>query len=180
MSLYYGQKKVFEPVSFSIQRGDRIALQGKNGTGKTSLLKWILGEKIAFEGEIQKGSALNISYVNQDTSNLKGTLQRYAEKENISYSLFLGILRKLGFSREQFDKKIEDFSGGQKKKVLLSKSLCQKSHLYIWDEPLNFIDVLSRIQIEKLLLQYQPTMLFVEHDAAFTQKIANKFVELKS
>ncbi len=180
VSLYYGQKKVFEPVSFSIQRGDRIALQGKNGTGKTSLLKWILGEKIAFEGEIQKGSALNISYVNQDTSNLKGTLQRYAEKENISYSLFLGILRKLGFSREQFDKKIEDFSGGEKKKVLLSKSLCQKSHLYIWDEPLNFIDVLSRIQIEKLLLQYQPTMLFVEHDAAFTQKIANKFVELKS
>ena len=85
-----------------------------------------------------------------------------------------------GWVIKQFDKKIEDFSGGQKKKVLLSKSLCQKSHLYIWDEPLNFIDVLSRIQIEKLLLQYQPTMLFVEHDAAFTQKIATKFVELKS
>ena len=82
----------------------------------------------------------------------------------------MGILRKLGFSREQFDKKIEDFKRRRKKKVLLSKSLCQKSHLYIWDEPLNFIDVLSRIQIEKLLLQYQPTMLFVEHDAAFTQK----------
>lgn len=180
VSLYYGQKRVFEPISFCIQKGDRIALQGKNGTGKTSLLKWILGEQIAFEGEMQKGNGLNISYVNQDTSNLKGTLQQYAEKEDISYSLFLGILRKLGFSREQFDKKIEDFSGGQKKKVLLSKSLCQKSHLYIWDEPLNFIDVLSRIQIEKLLLQYQPTMLFVEHDAAFTQKIATKFVELKS
>ena len=180
VSLYYGQKRVFEPISFCIQKGDRIALQGKNGTGKTSLLKWILGEQIAFEGEMQKGSGLNISYVNQDTSDLKGTLQQYAEKEDISYSLFLGILRKLGFSREQFDKKIEDFSGGQKKKVLLSKSLCQKSHLYIWDEPLNFIDVLSRIQIEKLLLQYQPTMLFVEHDAAFTQKIATKFVELKS
>lgn len=179
VSLYYGQKKVFEPVSFSIQRGDRIALQGKNGTGKTSLLKWILGEQIAFEGEMQKGSGLYISYVSQDTSALKGTLQQYAEKEDIEYSLFLGILRKLGFDREQFDKKIEDFSGGQKKKVLLSKSLCQKAHLYIWDEPLNFIDVLSRIQIETLLLQYQPTMLFVEHDAAFTQKIANKFVQLK-
>lgn len=179
VSLYYGQKRVFEPISFSIQIGDRIALQGKNGTGKTSILKWILGEQITFEGEMQKGSGLKISYVNQDTSNLMGTLQQYAEKENISYSLFLGILRKLGFSREQFDKKIEDFSGGQKKKVLLSKSLCQNAHLYVWDEPLNFVDVLSRIQIETLLLEYQPTMLFVEHDAVFTQKIATKFVELK-
>ena len=100
------------------------------------------------------------------------------EKENIAYSLFLGILRKLGFTREQFDKNIEDFSAGQKKKVLLSKSLCQKAHLYIWDEPLNFIDVLSRIQIETLLLEYQPTMIFVEHDATFTQKIATKFVTI--
>ncbi len=91
----------------------------------------------------------------------------------------MGILRKLGFTREQFEKKIEDFSGGQKKKVLLAKSLCQKAHLYVWDEPLNFIDVLSRIQIETLLLEYQPTMLFVEHDTIFTQKIATKWIELK-
>lgn len=180
VSLYYGQKKVFQPVSFSVQRGDRIALQGGNGTGKTSLLKWILGEEIAFEGQLQKGAGLKISYVNQDTSNLSGTLQEYAKTENIKYSLFLGILRKLGFSREQFDKKIEDFSGGQKKKVLLSKSLCQNAHLYVWDEPLNFVDVLSRIQIETLLLEYQPTMLFVEHDATFTQKIATQYIELKS
>lgn len=179
VSLFYGQKRVFEPVTFSIEKGDRIALQGGNGTGKTSLLKWILGEKIAFEGQIQKGSGLEISYVSQDTSTLNGTLQEYAQKETINYSLFLGILRKLGFAREQFEKGIEDFSGGQKKKVLLAKSLCQKAHLYIWDEPLNFIDVLSRIQIETLLLEYQPTMIFVEHDAIFTQKIATKLIELK-
>lgn len=179
VSLYYGQKRVFQPVTFSIQRGDRIALQGGNGTGKTSILKWILGEQIDFEGEMQKGSGLKISYVSQDTGELRGTLQQYAEKEEIDYSLFLAILRKLGLSREQFDKKIEEFSGGQKKKVLLSKSLCQSANLYVWDEPLNFVDVLSRIQIENLLLEYQPTMLFVEHDAIFTQKIATKFVELK-
>ena len=179
VSLFYGQKRVFEPVTFSIERGDRIALQGGNGTGKTSLLKCILGEQIALEGQMQKGSGLEISYVSQDTSTLNGTLQAYAQKQNINYSLFLGILRKLGFTREQFEKKIEDFSGGQKKKVLLAKSLCQKAHLYVWDEPLNFIDVLSRIQIETLLLEYQPTMLFVEHDTIFTQKIATKWIELK-
>ena len=82
------------------------------------------------------------------------------------------ILRKMGFERSQFDKNMEDFSEGQKKKVLLARSLCEEAHLYIWDEPLNYIDVLSRMQIEELLLQYQPTILFVEHDKVFRDKIA--------
>ena len=180
VSLFYGKKQIFQPVSFSVKRGERVALQGRNGTGKSSLLKWLAGEDIPLTGQIQKGSRLKISYVCQNTSGLEKTLKEYAQKEDISYSLFLAILRKLGFEREQFDKKIEHFSEGQKKKVLLAKSLCQKAHIYIWDEPLNFIDVLSRIQIEELLLEYQPTMLFVEHDMVFTKKIATKFVELKS
>lgn len=70
------------------------------------------------------------------------------------------------------------FSGGQKKKVLIAKSLCEQAHLYIWDEPLNYIDVLSRIQIEELLLEYQPTILFVEHDRTFSGNIATKFVNI--
>ena len=102
--------------------------------------------------------------------------KRFTTYERID-TIPLTVIKKDN-TREQFDKSIEDFSAGQKKKVLLSKSLCQKAHLYIWDEPLNFIDVLSRIQIETLLLEYQPTMIFVEHDAAFTQKIATKFVTI--
>ena len=70
------------------------------------------------------------------------------------------------------------FSGGQKKKVLIAKSLCQKVHLHIWDEPLNFIDVISRLQIEELLLEYSPTILFVEHDSEFCKNIATKMIEL--
>jgi lincosamide and streptogramin A transport system ATP-binding/permease protein len=73
---------------------------------------------------------------------------------------------------------MSDFSGGQKKKVLLAGSLCEKAHLLIWDEPLNYIDVLSRIQIEELLLEYKPTILFVEHDSVFRGKIATKAVNL--
>ena len=69
------------------------------------------------------------------------------------------------------------YSAGQKKKVLLAKSLCERAHLYIWDEPLNYIDVLSRIQIEDLLLEYAPTMIFVEHDEVFQEKVATKIVE---
>ncbi|MDN8760363.1 ATP-binding cassette domain-containing protein, partial [Staphylococcus aureus] len=81
------------------------------------------------------------------------------------------ILRKLDFNREQFDKNMVDFSAGQKKKVLIAKSLCESAHLYIWDEPLNYIDIFSRIQIEKMILEYCPTLLFVEHDDAFCNNI---------
>lgn len=88
------------------------------------------------------------------------------------------ILRKFDFPREQFEKRLDEFSEGQKKKVLLAKSLCEQAHLYIWDEPLNYIDVLSRMQIENLLLEYKPTILFVEHDSAFCENIATKTVEL--
>lgn len=73
---------------------------------------------------------------------------------------------------------VEDYSEGQKKKVLLAASLLTPAHLYIWDEPLNYIDVFSRIQIEKLLLEYKPTMLFVEHDIKFREKIATEIIEL--
>lgn len=87
-------------------------------------------------------------------------------------------MRKLGFLRDQFSKNMEDFSGGQKKKVLIARSLCEKAHLYVWDEPLNYIDVLSRMQIEELLLEYRPTLLFVEHDRAFCDTIATRIIEL--
>lgn len=78
----------------------------------------------------------------------------------------------------QFGKNMEDFSGGQKKKVLIAKSLCEQAHLYVWDEPLNFIDVYSRMQIEHLIKQFAPTMLLVEHDIAFREAIATKVVKL--
>ena len=93
-------------------------------------------------------------------------------------SLFCTILRQLDFERTQFLKDIEEYSEGQKKKVLLAASLLTPAHLYIWDEPLNFVDVFSRMQIEKLLLEYKPTMLFVEHDVRFQEKIATKRMEL--
>lgn len=78
----------------------------------------------------------------------------------------------------QFGKDMADYSAGQKKKVLLAKSLCEPAHLYIWDEPLNYIDIFSRMQIEQLLLEYRPTLLFVEHDSRFRDTVATKTVDL--
>ncbi|MCL2285139.1 MAG: ABC-F type ribosomal protection protein [Firmicutes bacterium] len=178
VSIFYGKKQVTHDVSFDINQGDRIALRGKNGSGKSSIIKLICGEEITYTGEFSIGSGLKISYVSQDTSFLRGNLTDYARENNIDESLFKAILRKLDFLRVQFEKDMSDFSGGQKKKVLIAKSLCEKAHLLVWDEPLNFIDVLSRMQIERLLLEHKPTILFVEHDSVFCDAIATKTVEI--
>ncbi|MDP4152518.1 MAG: ABC-F type ribosomal protection protein [Bacillota bacterium] len=177
LSIFYGDKKVCSDINFTLTEGERIALTGKNGSGKSSILKLITGEGISHCGQLETASGLVISYVPQDTSFLQGDLKSFAEDSNIDESLFKALLRKMDFSRVQFEKDMCDFSGGQKKKVLIAKSLCEKAHIYIWDEPLNFIDVMSRIQIENLITQYKPTMLFVEHDLSFVNNIATKCIE---
>lgn len=141
VSLFYGDKAVCENITFSIRQGDRIALCGKNGCGKSTILKLICGEALSYEGDFFKGSQLKISYVPQDTAGLSGNLRDYAQALGIEETLFLAILRKLDFERSQFDKDISLFSAGQKKKVLIAGSLCEKAHLYVWDEPLNYIDI---------------------------------------
>jgi lincosamide and streptogramin A transport system ATP-binding/permease protein len=178
LSIYYGGKMVCSDISFTIGQGERIALSGKNGSGKSSIIKLICGENINYTGTFRKGSQLKISYVSQDTSHLQGNLRDFARSNGIDESLLKSILRKLDFSRVQFEKDISAFSGGQKKKVLIAKSLCEKVHLHIWDEPLNFIDIISRMQIEELLLENSSTLLFVEHDSEFCKNMATKIIEL--
>lgn len=179
-------KPLFTGLTFQIHRGDRIALHGRNGCGKSTLIKMILqksGTKALHLPVIENGicetaSGLIISYMNQDTSGLAGTISEYCTERNLDKSLFCSVLRQLDFERIQFLKNMEDYSEGQKKKVLLAASLLTPAHLYIWDEPLNYIDVFSRMQIEALLLEHQPAMLFVEHDTRFREKIATKIIEL--
>ncbi|WP_029501276.1 ribosomal protection-like ABC-F family protein [Lachnoclostridium phytofermentans] len=178
LSVTYGDRTIFDHINFSISNGKRIVLQGKNGCGKSSILKIILGEDIPCNGKVEIASGLVISYVSQDTSNLSGNLSDFAKEHHLEESLFKALLRKLDFTRLQFEKNIEDFSGGQKKKVLIAKSLCEQAHLYIWDEPLNYIDIFSRMQIEKLIKQYEPTMLLVEHDKTFVNEIATDIIQI--
>ena len=179
IAIRYGDSSpLMEHFSLEICQGDRIALSGKNGCGKTSLMKLILGEDIPHTGQVRTAGGLVISYISQDTSYLSGTLSELAVRCGISEPLLFTVLRKLGLERTQFEKRIEDYSEGQKKKVLLAKSLCKPAHLFLWDEPLNFIDIFSRMQLEDLLLTFQPAMLFIEHDRAFREKIATRIVEL--
>lgn len=178
LTVRYGEREVCNPVSFTIRQGDRLILQGKNGSGKSSILKLLAGQTIPHTGQLTLASGLRVSYVPQDTGFLTGNLKAFCRESGIDESLFKAILRKLDLERSQFDKDMADFSAGQKKKVLLARSLCQSAHLYLWDEPLNYIDVLSRMQIEELLLQYKPTMALVEHDQSFTEKVGTGLVIL--
>ena len=178
VSVCYGGAPVCRGISFCVEQGDRIALRGANGTGKTSLLRLLCGEDVPHTGTVERSSRLRISYVRQDPSGLRGDLGAYAARYGLDESLFKAILRKLDFARVQFEKDMADFSAGQKKKVLLARSLCEPSHLLVWDEPLNYVDVLSRMQIEDLLLEFQPTIVFVEHDRVFCDHVATKAVML--
>ena len=174
----YGAGPVCRPVSFTVERGERVALVGRNGSGKSSLLRLALGEEIPHTGLFSLASGLVVSYVPQDASFLRGSLSQFARRSELDETQFKTILRKLDFARVQFEKDLSDYSAGQKKKVLLARSLCQSAHLYVWDEPLNYIDVFSRMQLEELLRACRPAMLLVEHDQAFLEGLADKRVEL--
>ena len=178
VTIQYGNAPVCENISFAIEAGDRIALRGANGSGKSSLIKLICGENIPHTGTVRVGSGLTISLVTQDTAHLKGKLSDLARNCGIDERLFLAMLAKLDVPKTQMEKDMAALSAGQKKKVLIAKSICEKAHLHIWDEPMNYIDVISRMQIEELLLEFQPTILFVEHDRTFCDNVATKTVEL--
>ncbi len=190
LSLRYknAEKELFTGLRFQVKRGERIILCGENGCGKSSILKAVLqkldqGEHIeetdlVISGNLEAASGMTVSYINQDTSFLSGSLKKFCADRGLDETLFLTVLRQLDFGREQFVKNMEDFSEGQKKKVLIAASLITPAHLYIWDEPLNFIDVFSRMQLENLILQYEPTMLLVEHDVRFQEKVGTDIVML--
>ena len=177
-SVIFNNRKIFKEKNFYIENKDRVRLKGPNGCGKSSLLKAILGEDIQYVGKKYSSSNLRFSYVPQNIHGLSGKLDVYAKINKIDESTFKTVLIKLGFNRNQLDKDIESFSNGQKKKVLIAKSLCEEANIYVWDEPLNYVDVFSRMQLENLLLKCKLTMIFVEHDEVFSEKIATKVIDL--
>lgn len=173
---------VFENMSFSIDMNWKLGFVGRNGCGKSTFLNVILSccEKNIFlqTGTLEVGAGLVISYINQDTSFLHGNIKQFCMEKELEESLFCALLRQLDMERVQFAKQFEEFSEGQKKKVLIAESLMTPAHIYIWDEPLNYIDVFTRIQIEDLLRVYSPTMILVDHDIHFQEKIATRVVEM--
>lgn len=159
-------------MDFEVRQGDRLALNGPNGSGKSTLLKLLMGELSPTEGGIWRAATLQVSTLPQDTGFLQGDLKLFAAGQGVDERLFFALLRKLDFEREAFERPMQSFSAGQKKKVCLAASLAKPAQLFIWDEPLNYVDVLSREQIEQAVLGSAPTLIFVEHDAVFTGRVA--------
>lgn len=178
VKITYDHKVIVENISFDINQGDRINLVGKNGSGKTSIIRLITKEIKNYEGKVNIGTNLKIAYLSQDDSYFIGSLDDYAGNYDLDISLFKTILRKLNFSRDLFMQDISTYSKGQRKKVMLAACLVKKAHLYIFDEPLNYLDIFTRMQVQELLLEFKPTILFVEHDQYFCNKIKTKTIEL--
>lgn len=170
----YGERVVAEGISLEVRRGDRVALTGANGCGKSSVLRALCGQGGALEGDVRLASGLRISYVPQETDGLRGSMRDFIQASGVDETLFKAILRNMDFGRELFDQDLAEMSQGQRKKLLLARSLCTPAHLYVWDEPLNYIDVYSRKQVEALILQSRPTLLLVEHDAVFLERVCTR------
>ena len=182
VTVFRNGQPVCGPLNFEVHQNSRIVLEGRNGSGKSTILHLFLQEagietrdpQLTHTGTLWTARGLKISVVPQETGALRGTLKEFAAQSGLSLTLLLSVLRKMDFSRSLFEQPMESYSEGQKKKVLLAKSICQPTNLYLWDEPLNYIDIYTRMQLERLIQEYAPSMLFVEHDLAFQRAVANE------
>ena len=180
LAVEYDQKVIFEGVSLELNRGDRIALLGKNGVGKTSLLKAI-GGSIAYAGEIKLGSNVIIGYYSQEHENI-GNRDNIIDEIRYSSTLedpeIRNLLARFGFRGEDVFKQIEVLSGGEKSRLALCKLFLSKGNLLLLDEPTNHLDMQTREVLEEALRDYQGTIVTVSHDRYFLNKTVDKIAML--
>lgn len=180
LRLGYQQKWLFKPTSFTLENKQCVALVGPNGSGKTSLIQYLKGQFTGqVQGNVQRPVQLAISYVSQNYEKNQGKLADFAIAQKLDLQVFLNNLHKLGLPRTAFNLRIEDLSMGQRKKVELAKSLSQPAALYVWDEPLNYLDIYNQEQLVQLLHAIRPTLLLIEHDQSFINRVAAQIVSLK-
>ncbi|MFS0562913.1 ribosomal protection-like ABC-F family protein [Terribacillus sp. 179-K 1B1 HS] len=173
---------VFEHVSFHMNRQDRIALTGPNGTGKTTLLKTIIGKLPANSGQVELGTGVSIGYYDQEQTELHSSKSVLAELWD-DYPLMdekdiRTILGNFLFTGDDVLKVVNTLSGGEKARLALAKLMMQKSNLLIMDEPTNHLDLDSKEVLESALADYPGTILFVSHDRYFMNKVATQVLEM--
>ncbi len=184
VALAYAENKVIEQASFDLFRGDKAAIIGRNGSGKTTILKSLIGELGVSEGEIRIGNNVETAYFDQELENLNTELtvlenawQLDPQAESGKIRSYLG---RFGFTGDESLCKVSSLSGGEKTKLSLALLLYHPANFIIMDEPTNHLDLESREVLEKALLEYQGTCLIVSHDRYFLDKIANKILHIEN
>ncbi|MHB1049263.1 MAG: ribosomal protection-like ABC-F family protein [Bacteroidota bacterium] len=171
---------VVENLSFTLRRGQRIALIGDNGSGKTSVLRMLRGELRPVAGQFRIPGFLDVANGYQHPCWGAGMLREHLRMNRVNETHFRTIMGSFNVCGDIFDRPLETFSRGELKKVDLCRSFLKPHHLLLWDEPVNYIDIPSREQIERMLLSDKPTMLFTEHDRTFVERVATQTICLPS
>lgn len=182
LSKSYLPNTLFDNISFDIKRGERVALIGNNGTGKTTILKIINGIVKADKGEIKLGSKVKIGYYDQEHNVLHSDKTLFDEISDeyptLTNTQIRNVLAAFLFTNDDVFKRICDLSGGEKGRVSLAKLMLSEANLLILDEPTNHLDITSKEILENALNQYTGTVLFVSHDRYFINKAATRILDL--
>ncbi|MFT4798912.1 MAG: lincosamide and streptogramin A transport system ATP-binding/permease protein [Candidatus Azotimanducaceae bacterium] len=178
LELEINQAPIIRNLSLTLSSGDRIAITGPNGSGKTSLFNAICGELTPSGGSISQAAHIRFDRAFQHPLWSKGFLQAHIETAGIDETRFRQLLGTLEIRGDVFDRPLDTFSQGQLKKVDLCRTLVSEVDYLLWDEPMNYIDIFSREQIEQAILNSSPTLLFIEHDETFVNNVATEVIDL--
>ncbi len=183
LSKSYGNQTLFKNLDFAIKKGEKVAIMGDNGTGKTTILKIINDLVSADTGEIKIGSNVEISYYDQEHQILSMEKTLFDEIQddfpNLDNTKVRNILASFLFTKDDVYKKIGDLSGGERGRISLAKLMLKNSNLIIMDEPTNHLDMISKNILEEAITSYNGTVIYVSHDRYFINKTANRILELK-
>lgn len=172
-------RQLFTDLSLTVKQGECVLLTGDNGSGKSTLIKAILGQPVGqVSGTITLAHGTTVSLVRQHYTDQRGSLTAYAHRNHLPVDQLLNTLKKLGMERASFTTPLDQLSMGQQKKVELARSLLTPAQLYIWDEPLNYLDTYNQGQLIQLIQTAHPAMLIIEHDQHFIAEVATKRVTI--
>jgi len=183
VSKSFGNLTLFENMTFSLHHGDRLAIIGRNGTGKTTLLRMMIGEDSDYTGEIWWGDRTVWGYFSQTMVELRLDDTVFDNLlhlgRNIDSQEARNLLGRFLFSGDDTEKLVRDISGGERSKLMFAILLTRKPNCLVIDEPTNHLDLPSREILEEALLEYDGTLIFVSHDRAFIDRLATHTLELE-